>query len=81
MTDRRAAAAETPAETIARAARQMRSDANGFRPGDREEQFRLTTAAWLESWAEIEIALDGPYLEDLQHGLKIARAYLGGVDG
>jgi len=61
---------ESPAETIARAAMAMRQRGGWL----------VEIAAWLESWAEVEIALDGPYLEDLKHALKIAQAYLGSED-
>lgn len=61
---------ESPAETIARAAVAMRQ----------RDGWLIEIAAWFESWAEVEIALDGPYLEDLKYALAIAQAYFGSED-
>ncbi|MGW9584700.1 hypothetical protein ACWIGB_05445 [Streptomyces albidoflavus] len=34
-------------------------------------------AAWLESWTGIEVAEDGPLVEELRHALTVARQILG----
>jgi hypothetical protein len=36
----------------------------------------LLIAAWLESWAGIDISEHGPHSDDWAHALRIARAYL-----
>jgi hypothetical protein len=40
----------------------------------------LTVAAWLESWAGLDVAEDRPYSDDWAHALRIARVYLGDDD-
>lgn len=41
----------------------------------------LAVAAWLESWAEVEVSEHGPHTDDWAHALKIARAYFGDDEG
>lgn len=68
---------KAPRETIARAAATMREAARTYLPGSPEERFRLTVAAWLESWAGIDVSEHGPHSDDWAHALKISRAHLG----
>lgn len=112
---------ESPRETIARAARQMRENAEAATPGpwaaaktcdrslvyydlwgwtEHEKDYgepiaqdvnqatavhiagwhplvALAVAAWLESWAGLDVSEHGPHSDDWAHALRIARAYLG----
>lgn len=68
---------ESPCETIARAALTLNEAARTYDFGSPEERFRSTVAAWLESWAGIDVSEHGPHSDDWAHALRIARAYLG----